>query len=260
MGVASDAWLAEAMAAKGMSTFRRPDLQCESAWRRGWRVKIRQEALQALHARGHPPRRFAWPGGSPWRSVPGAATVDVDLIDRKEARAPEEMERGMAERAGHGPAQVRREGTGVKRDCSDTETARTRCRRPPGRNAVHEENRYRGPGCRPRLADEGPGEERGQRGIRGHQDALANGDTVSVIGFGRFSGRAGRRGRAESADGRDRRHRRVKGSVVQGREGASGEVALASRPAVHVYGFRVLPVVMPHHPPAVWLAVHKRAF
>ncbi len=42
--------------------------------------------------------------------------------------------------------------------------------------------------------------------------------------------------------------------------GASGQVALASRPAVHVYSFRDLPVVMPHHPPAVWLAVYKRAF
>ena len=55
------------------------------------------------------------------------------------------------------------------------------------------------------------------------RDALGNGDTVSVTGFGRFStkSRPARTG-AESADGRERRHRCVEGSLVQGREGASG--------------------------------------
>ena len=57
-----DASLTEATAITGGSAFRLPvadRLRQENARRYGWRMKVRQEALQALHARGDPAEREA---------------------------------------------------------------------------------------------------------------------------------------------------------------------------------------------------------
>ncbi len=106
----SDAWLAEATAVTGASAFKRSDMMA-------------REIAAAAHA-GRPGGVSR--GRASHLAVLCAAAVDVDLTDRKGAWAREEMERGMAEhwmgcRGEPRTGQTRRDGTGVKRHCSDRE-------------------------------------------------------------------------------------------------------------------------------------------
>ena len=110
-----DAWLAEATAGTGTSAFRRSDMMAGG--------------IAGAARAGRPGGASRGRASRPWRSVSGAAAVDVDLIDltdRKGAWALVRVDRGTAEhldgmQASHQQAQAYREGTGVKRHCSDTE-------------------------------------------------------------------------------------------------------------------------------------------